>query len=314
MAERNTALLFPGQGSQAVGMLSELAAHSPVILETFAEASEALGFDLWSLCQEGPAATLNQTENTQPAMLAAGIATWRAWRAQGGGEPAWLAGHSLGEYSAPVAANAMSFDDAVRLVRRRGELMQQAVAEGEGAMAAIIGMDEEALERVCAASAGDEVVSCANYNAPGQIVIAGNAGAVARASDAALEAGARRALPLPVSVPSHCGLMQGAAATLREHLATITINRPSIPVIHNADVATHDSPDAIRDCLARQLWQPVRWTSTIARLKANGVERVVECGPGKVLTGLNRRIDRRMSAVALTDPAALAALQEEWKG
>lgn len=311
MSDVKTAFLFPGQGSQSLGMMAELAAEQAIVCETFAAASDALDMDLWALCQEGPLELLNRTTNTQPAMLAAGIATWRVWLAAGGAKPDHLAGHSLGEYSALVAAESINFEDAVRLVRRRGELMQAAVPEGEGAMAAIIGMEDEALEKLCLDVAGDEIVSCANYNAPGQVVIAGQRNAVQRACEMALDVGARRALPLPVSVPSHCMLMRDAAGELHEALNAIAIETPAIPVIHNADVQAHDDPELIRDTLARQLWQPVRWTRTIQALSAAGTGRFVECGPGKVLAGLNRRIERQLPIDALTDMAALKQLQEE---
>ncbi len=308
----SSAFLFPGQGSQSIGMLAELAGAAPVVGETFAEASEALGMDLWRLSQDGPEADLNRTENTQPALLAADIATWRAWRGLGGPMPSAMAGHSLGEYAALVAADALDFADAVRLVRRRGQLMQQAVPEGQGAMAAILGLDDAVLEGLCAEVAGDEVVSCANYNSPGQVVIAGARSAVDRACEAASAAGARRALPLPVSVPSHCALMRGAADELAAELAAIEVRTPLVPVWHNADVASHAEADAIRDALARQLWQPVRWTRTIEALVAGGVTRFAECGPGKVLAGLNRRISRESAITALDSIAALEQLNEEW--
>ncbi len=311
MSASKTAFLFPGQGSQSLGMMAGLADSQPVVMDTFREASEALDQDLWGLSQEGPLEALNRTANTQPVMLTAGVATWRAWQAMGGSQPAFMAGHSLGEYSALVAAQAIDFVDAVRLVRRRGELMQAAVPEGEGAMAAIIGMDDKTLEKLCLDVAGDEIVSCANYNAPGQVVIAGQRTAVERACEVALDTGARRALPLPVSVPSHCMLMRDAAGELHETLRAITINRPGIPVIHNADVQAHDDPELIRDTLARQLWQPVHWTRTIQMLAGQGTHRFVECGPGKVLAGLNRRIERNSPVNALTDTASMETLQEE---
>lgn len=314
MSKTKTAFLFPGQGSQSIGMMAELSASQDVVSETFAAASDALDMDLWSLCQDGPLDDLNRTANTQPVMLAAGVATWRAWLGAGGVKPDYFAGHSLGEYSALVASEAINFVDAVRLVRRRGELMQEAVPEGAGAMAAIIGMEDEALEKLCLDVAGDEIVSCANYNAPGQVVIAGQRNAVERACELALDVGARRALPLPVSVPSHCLLMRDAAGELHEALNVISINKPAIPVIHNADVQAHDDPELIRDTLARQLWQPVRWTRTIQALSAAGAERFVECGPGKVLAGLNRRIERQRPIDALTDTAALNTLLEELAG
>jgi [acyl-carrier-protein] S-malonyltransferase len=302
----STAFLFPGQGSQSVGMLSSLAASGPWVTETFNEASEALGLDLWQLCQHGPEQELNRTEHTQPAMLAADIATWRAWLAMGGFQPQQLAGHSLGEYAALVAAGSLDFVAAVRLVALRGRLMQEATPEGVGAMAAILGMEDAELEAICAAQAGSEVVSCANYNAPGQVVIAGHRAAVERVCEAAKQAGARRALPLPVSVPSHCQLMAGAADQLGEALHGLVVQAPRIPVWHNADVARHDNADHIRSALARQLWMPVRWTATIAALQQAGVGRFFECGPGKVLAGLNKRIDREAHTVALVDAQSIS--------
>lgn len=306
-----TVFLFPGQGSQSIGMMKNLAQDQPSVMETFNEASEALDFNLWSLIQEGPLEDLNRTENTQPAMLAAGIATWRAWRSMGGSLPTHLAGHSLGEYSALVAAQSLEFADALKLVRHRGALMQAAVPEDEGAMAAIIGMDNAALETLCIEAAGDEIVSCANYNAPGQVVIAGQRSAVERACALALDVGARRAIPLPVSVPSHCMLMRDAAGELHDALKELTVTSPKIPVVHNADVQSHDDPELIRDMLARQLWLPVQWTRTIQMLVEHDAQCFVECGPGKVLAGLNRRIERHVPVHALTDTAALEKLQEE---
>jgi len=296
-----TAFLFPGQGSQSVGMLAGLAAAEPVVEATFAEASRALGYDLWNLCLAGPEERLNRTEITQPAMLAADIATWRAWLGQGGAHPEFMAGHSLGEYAALVAAGSLDFADAVRLVEERGRLMQSATPEGVGAMAAILGLDDEALQEICARAAGTEVVSCANYNAPGQVVIAGHRGAVERACEAAREAGARRTVALAVSVPSHCALMRAAAERLAETLAATDLSAPRVPVVHNADVAAHPDAAAIRDALVRQLWQPVRWTATIRHLVGQGVDRFIECGPGKVLAGLNRRISRESGVEALSD-------------
>lgn len=295
------AFLFPGQGSQSVGMLADLASGAAEIEHTFAEASEVLGYDLWAVCQDGPADRLNRTEVTQPAMLSAGIATWRTWRSAGGVTPAWFAGHSLGEYSALVAADALDFADAVRVVALRGSLMQAAVPEGVGAMAAVIGMDDEALVAVCEAAAQGEVVSCANFNAPGQVVIAGNRTAVQRAGEAAQAAGARRVIPLPVSVPSHCALMKSATDELRSALQAVDFRTPSVPVIQNADVRSWSDPADIVDALVRQLWQPVRWTETILALVGEGVDTLVECGPGKVLAGLNRRISRETNTIAFTD-------------
>ncbi|NNE06464.1 MAG: ACP S-malonyltransferase [Xanthomonadales bacterium] len=312
MSDNNkTAFLFPGQGSQSLGMMAELAEFSPLVRKVFDQASQALGFDLWGMCQQGPETALNQTENTQPAMLAAGFATWRVWLDSGGQAPAVMAGHSLGEYTALVAAGALSFDDAIRTVALRGRLMQIAAPEGVGAMAAVLGMDDADLAAICEQAAGDEIVSCANFNAPGQVVIAGHRSAVERACEAAKSAGARRALLLPVSVPSHCLLMKPAAEELAVHLQELEISSPSPGVLHNADVAAYEQPDEIRDALARQLWQPVRWTETIRQLTAQGISRFIECGPGRVLAGLNRRIDRAVETHALTDGAAFVAAMGE---
>ena len=302
-----TAFLFPGQGSQSVGMLAELAGEHPVVEETFAAASGVLGYDLWEICQAGPADSLNRTEVTQPAMLAAGIATWRAWLAGGGARPDFMAGHSLGEYSALVAAGVIGFEDAVATVAERGRLMQEATPEGTGAMAAVLGLEDQQLVDICADLSGDAVVSCANFNSPGQVVIAGHAGAVEAACDRAREAGARRALMLPVSVPSHCALMKPAAEKLAQTLVAVALRSATVPVLQNADVAAHATAEAVRDALARQLWQPVRWTETVRSLVGQGVTRFVECGPGKVLVGLNRRITRESETIALTDAAAIEA-------
>ncbi len=308
---KRTAFLFPGQGSQSLGMMAGMAAAHPMVEATFAAASAVLGYDLWAVCQQGPEEQLNRTETTQPAMLAAGVATWRVWREAGGSLPAWMAGHSLGEYSALVASGRLAFADAVAVVAERGRLMQQACPAGEGAMAAVLGLDDDQLEAICRAAAGAEVVSCANYNAPGQVVIAGHRAAVERAGAAATAAGARRVLPLPVSVPSHCGLMKGAAEELGTVLAKLRFASGEVPVIHNADVASYSDEEAVHAALVRQLWQPVRWTETIRFLVQAGVSRFVECGPGKVLAGLNRRIDREVEVLALQDDAALAALLGE---
>jgi [acyl-carrier-protein] S-malonyltransferase len=300
------AFVFPGQGSQSVGMMQGWDDRAEV-RATFAEASDALGQDLWALVTEGPAELLNQTVNTQPAMLAADIAAWRVWQSAGGVVPALLAGHSLGEYAALVAAGALGFADAVRLVRFRAEAMQSAVPEGVGAMAAILGLDDDAVRAVCADAAAGEVVEAVNLNSPGQVVIAGHKGAVERAMVLAKEKGAKRALPLPVSVPSHSSLMLPAAERLLAHLEGVAIAAPAIPVLHNTDVQSHDDAGAIRAALAKQLHTPVRWVETVRALKAAGVERVIECGPGKVLAGLNKRIDDSLPAVALVDEASLAA-------
>ncbi|MEW5965894.1 MAG: ACP S-malonyltransferase [Pseudomonadota bacterium] len=300
------AFVFPGQGSQSVGMMQGLAARPEVRL-TFSEASDALSQDLWTLVAEGPADALNQTVNTQPAMLAADIATWRVWQAMGGPQPEWLAGHSLGEYAALVAAGALGFPDAVKLVRFRAEAMQAAVPEGSGAMAAILGLDDDVVRAVCLEAAAGDVVEAVNLNSPGQVVIAGSRTAVERAMALAKENGAKRALPLPVSVPSHSSLMLPAAEKLLACLQDVAIAAPAIPVLHNTDVETHASPEAIRVALAKQLHTPVRWVETVQAIKAAGAERMVECGPGKVLAGLAKRIDDSLPAVALVDEAGFAA-------
>lgn len=299
------AFVFPGQGSQSVGMLAELAEAQTLVRDTFAEASEALGYDLWKVVSEGPADELNQTHITQPAMLSAGIAVWRIWQAQGGAAPAVMAGHSLGEYSALVAAGSLAFADAVTLVAERGKLMQEAVPAGTGSMAAILGLEDARVIEVCAQAEEGEVVAAVNFNASGQVVIAGHVAAVERAVELAKEAGAKRAVVLPVSVPSHCELMKPAAEKLAERLAAITIASPAIPVINNVDVSKADSADAIRDALVRQLYSPVRWVETIQAMEGEGVDTLVECGPGKVLVGLNKRIVRGMTALPLFDPAGL---------
>lgn len=300
----STAFVFPGQGSQQIGMMDGFADH-PAVRATFDEASDALGEDLWQLAKQGPADALNLTRNTQPLMLAAGVATWRAWQAAGGATPSYVAGHSLGEYSALVAAGAIAFRDAVPLVRFRAEAMQEAVAAGVGAMAAVIGGDDDAIAQACREAAQGEVVEPVNFNAPGQIVIAGNKAAVERAMAAAKARGAKRALLLPVSAPFHSSLLAPAAERLAERLAQVDIAAPAIPVVHNVDVETHAAPDAIRAALARQAASPVRWTETVRWLAAHGVSNVVECGPGKVLAGLARRIDDRLQAFALIDGAAI---------
>lgn len=300
------AFVFPGQGSQSVGMMQGLI-ERPEVRFTFSEASDALSQDLWSLVADGPADALNQTVNTQPAMLAADVATWRIWQATGGPQPDLLAGHSLGEYAALVAAGALDFADAIKLVRFRAEAMQAAVPEGVGAMAAILGLDDDAVRAVCADAAAGEVVEAVNLNSPGQVVIAGNKAAVERAMALAKEKGAKRALPLPVSVPSHSSLMLPAAEKLFAHLETVSIRTPAIPVLHNTDVQRHADPEAIRAALARQLHTPVRWVETVQALKTAGIERVIECGPGKVLAGLCKRIDDTLPAVALVDEASLNA-------
>lgn len=301
------AMVFPGQGSQAVGMLSELAASNPIIEQTFQEASDALGYDLWALVQNGPAEELNKTWQTQPALLTASVALWRLWQQQGGKKPALMAGHSLGEYSALVCAGVIDFADAVRLVELRGKLMQDAVPEGTGAMSAIIGLDDESIAQACIASAQGQVVSPVNFNSPGQVVIAGNKEAVERAGAACKAAGAKRALPLPVSVPSHCALMKPAADKLAIALENITFSAPAIPVVNNVDVKCETSPEAIRSALVRQLYSPVQWTKSVEFIATQGVDRLVEAGPGKVLTGLTKRIVDTLTATAINEPATLSA-------
>ena len=301
------AMVFPGQGSQSVGMLAELAASNPLVETTFGEASAALGYDLWALTQQGPAEELNKTWQTQPALLAASVAIWRVWQQQGGPRPAWLAGHSLGEYSALVCAGALDFAEAVKLVELRGKLMQEAVPAGVGAMSAIIGLDNDAIARACEEAAQGQVVSPVNFNSPGQVVIAGHKEAVERAGAACKAAGAKRALPLPVSVPSHCALMEPAARKLALALDEIRFSAPAIPVVNNVDVKAESDPAAIRDALVRQLHHPVRWTETVQFLAGQGVESLVEAGPGKVLTGLTKRIVDTLTGVAVNDPASLTA-------
>lgn len=299
------AFLFPGQGSQSLNMMDGFAAA--VVKDTFDEASDALGDDLWAMLKADSNEAINQTINTQPLMLAAGVATFRAWLAAGGARPSVVAGHSLGEYSALVAADALDFDDAVRLVRLRAEAMQSAVPAGEGAMAAVLGLEDADIVAACAEAAQGEVVEAVNFNAPGQVVIASGKAAVERAIAACKARGAKRAMPLPVSVPSHCALMKPAAERLAEALESVSINVPVLPVLHNADVAAYSEAAQIRDALVRQLYSPVRWTETIRKLAADGVLLHAECGPGKVLAGLNKRIESTLSTSALTDDAAIAA-------
>ncbi|GKV89135.1 ACP S-malonyltransferase [Pectobacterium carotovorum] len=305
------AMVFPGQGSQTVGMLAELAAEYPIVTETFAQASEVLGYDLWQLTQQGPAEELNKTWQTQPALLTASVAIWRVWQQQGGKTPALMSGHSLGEYSALVCAGVLDFQQAVRLVELRGKLMQEAVPEGTGAMYAIIGLDNEAIAKACEESAQGQVVSPVNFNSPGQVVIAGNKDAVERAGAACKAAGAKRALPLPVSVPSHCALMEPAAKKLAVALESVTFNSPVIPVVNNVDARIETTPEAIRDALVRQLHCPVRWTDCVEFMASQGIESLLEVGPGKVLTGLTKRIVDTLTAAAVNDPASLSAAIEK---
>lgn len=305
------AFVFPGQGSQSVGMLADLAAENPVVEATFREASDALGYDLWALSQQGPAEELNKTWHTQPALLAASVAIWRVWQQRGGKTPAMMAGHSLGEYSALVCAGVMNFADAVRLVELRGKFMQDAVPAGTGAMYAIIGLDDAAIAKACEDAADGQVVSPVNFNSPGQVVIAGNKDAVERAGAACKAAGAKRALPLPVSVPSHCALMKPAADKLAAELQKMTFSAPQIPVVNNVDVKCETAPDAIRDALVRQLYSPVQWTKCVEFMAGQGVTQLLEAGPGKVLTGLTKRIVDTMTATAINEPASLSAALEQ---
>jgi [acyl-carrier-protein] S-malonyltransferase len=299
------AMVFPGQGSQSVGMLRELAAAYPQVEETFAEASAVLGYDLWALAQQGPETELNRTERTQPAMLAAGVAVWRVWQSLGAPRPAVMGGHSLGEYTALVCADALGFRDAVAVVADRGRYMQEAVPQGQGAMAAILGLSDDQVVSACAEAAQGDVVSAANFNSPGQVVIAGTTSAVSRAVDRAKAAGAKRAVLLPVSVPSHCGLMHQAADRLIGRLAGVAVEAPRVPVVHNVDAATHPDPDGIRRALAEQLHRPVRWVDCVRRMAAEGATVLVEAGPGKVLAGLQRRISPEVVALPVLDPDTL---------
>ena len=303
------AFVFPGQGSQSVGMLAALGAAEPVVRETFEEASQVLGYDLWALAQQGPEAELGATERTQPAMLAAGVAVWRAWREHGGAMPVAMAGHSLGEYTALVCSGSLDFRTAVDLVRFRGQAMQRAVPLGTGAMAAVLGLDDADVEAACREAAGDEVVEPVNFNAPGQVVIAGHAAAVVRAIEAAKARGAKRAVQLPVSVPSHSSLMVGAADELAARLATVEVRMPNVPDVYTVEVRRHESPDGIRAALREQLFKPVRWADTVRAMLASGVTTLVECGPGKVLTSLNKRVEKRpdLKVLAVDDPDTLAA-------
>lgn len=309
----NFAVVFPGQGSQSIGMLGELSDKYCIIKQIFTEASEILDYDLWNLCQQGPEDRLNATEHTQPALLTAGVAVWRVWQAQGGPIPVAMAGHSLGEYTALVCAGALDFRTAVKLVEFRGQVMQQAVPPGEGAMAAIIGLDDAAVQAACMEAAQGQVVEAVNFNAPGQVVIAGNSAAVERASEACKVRGAKRALPLPVSAPSHCALMRPAAERLAERLSSVAFSAPAIQVIHNVDVLPHPDAGAIRAALTAQLHSPVRWVETVQRLASQGVTRLVELGPGRVLSGLAKRIDKAVEARSVNDPASLEAALAEVK-
>ncbi|HAS6065891.1 TPA: ACP S-malonyltransferase [Vibrio vulnificus] len=303
------AIVFPGQGSQAVGMLADLGEQYEIVKQTFAQASEALGYDLWALVQNGPAEDLNQTFRTQPALLASSVAIWRVWQELGLAQPENLAGHSLGEYSALVCAGVIDFQEAIKLVELRGQLMQEAVPAGTGAMYAIIGLDDEAIAKACEEAAQGEVVSPVNFNSPGQVVIAGSKDAVERAGALCKEAGAKRALPLPVSVPSHCALMKPAADKLAVALESIEFKAPQLPVINNVDVVAETDPAKIKDALVRQLYSPVRWTESVELMSSQGVEKLLEMGPGKVLTGLTKRIVKSLEAAAVNDVASLDAVK-----
>lgn len=307
--QNNLAFVFPGQGSQTVGMLSDFADNT-IVQETFAEASNALGYDLWQLVAQGPAEKLNATNHTQPALLTASVALWRLWQHESEAKPAVLAGHSLGEYSALVCAGVLSLADAVKLVEKRGEYMQAAVPEGKGAMAAVIGLADNAIIEACEQAAGEQVVSAVNFNSPGQVVIAGNTDAVERAGELCKEAGAKRVLPLPVSVPSHCALMQPAADNLAQAFESVTFNQPEISVVNNVDVAIETDAEKIKSALIRQLYSPVRWTETVEFLANEGVESLLEVGPGKVLQGLTKRINKSLSCVAVNDETSLAKAKE----
>lgn len=306
------AFVFPGQGSQSVGMLSELAAAHPEVLATFEEASQGASVDLWSLAMTGPEDELNQTQNTQPALLAASVAVWRVWQKLGGARPAQLSGHSLGEYSALVCAGSLSLHDAASLVAERGRLMQAAVPAGVGAMAAILGGDDAQIAEVCKEVAQGQVVTPANFNSPGQLVIAGHAEAVDRALGRLAGLGVKKAIKLAVSVPSHCALMREAADQLGERMSMIHWHQPSIPVVQNADARCHDQIEDIRAALQQQLYLPVRWTECVQALIAGGATRIAECGPGKVLSGLIKRIDKSVEARAIGAPAELDAVLAAW--
>lgn len=314
MTNAALAFVFPGQGSQQIGMLADAAAEFPEIPATFAEASEELGYDLWDLCQSGTQDDINLTERTQPLLLSASVALYRAWSARGGAQPARMAGHSLGEWSALVCSGVLAFPDAVRLVRERGRLMQQAVPAGEGAMAAVIGLDDVAVEAACAQAAQGEVVAAVNYNSPGQVVIAGSAAAVERAIEACKAAGAKRAMPLPVSAPFHTELMRPAAEKLAPQIEATVFHAPEVPIIHNVHARMESDPAAIKALMVEQIYSPVRWTACVQAMVAAGTGQLLECGPGKVLAGLAKRIDRDLACHNIDTPdqfsAALLALAQ----
>lgn len=307
---KDLAFVFPGQGSQAVGMLNNLADSFPEVKALFDKASFVLGRDLWTLVTDGPVEELNQTQNTQPAMLAAGVALWEIWCQKSSVRPAFMAGHSLGEYTALVCSGALFFEDAIRLVDARAQYMQAAVPEGDGAMAAILGLDDAKIVEICEQVAESDIVSAVNFNSPGQVVIAGHTGAVERAIEAAKQAGAKRAVTLPVSVPSHCALMESAAVKLERILTDINLAAPKIEIIHNVDVQTHMAPELIRGALTEQLFKPVRWVETIQLMHQQGVTTFIECGPGKVLTGLDKRIVKDAQHFGLYDTNSVNTLLE----
>ncbi len=310
----NLAFVFPGQGSQSIGMLSELADVYPIVEETFEQASDALSFNLWELVQKGSIEDLNQTHNTQPAMLAAGVAMWRVWCSQSSVRPEWLAGHSLGEYTGLICADSIGFDAGIKLVAKRGRLMQEAVPSGIGAMAAILGLEDHKVVKVCIDNAENEVVSAVNFNAPGQVVIAGHVSAVERVMEAAKEVGARRALKLPVSVPSHCALMESAAVKLDKELQAMDVGIPIMTLVHNVDVAVHSAAEVIRNALKEQLFKPVRWVESIKYMHDQGVTDFIECGPGKVLMGLNKRIVKEANHMTMYNPSTLEKVLEHIDG
>ena len=312
MTNASLAFLFPGQGSQKVGMLADAYAAFASVRDTYTEAADALGYDVWQLIQEGEQEALNMTETTQPVLLTSSVALWRAWQEQGGAQPAVMAGHSLGEFSALVCAGALGFGDAVTLVRQRGAFMQTAVPVGEGAMAAIIGLDDDAINAICAETANIHgVVAAVNFNSPGQVVIAGHTGAVDTAIEALKEAGAKRAMPLPVSAPFHTELMKPAGEKLAEAIATIAISSPTIPVVHNVHAQTESDPERIRALLVEQIYSPVQWTRCVGAMVADGASNMVECGPGKVLSGLNRRIEKSLQSYSLEQPDDLKSAVSE---
>lgn len=301
MSDTTLAFVFPGQGSQKVGMLADIAAQHPVIQETFGEASEALGYDMWSLIQQGEQEQLNLTEKTQPILLTSSVALWRLWLAQGGVKPAVMAGHSLGEFSALVCAGSLRFADAVRLVRDRGQFMQTAVPVGEGAMAAVLGLEDDVIIDICQRSGAEAV----NFNSPGQVVVAGKVAAVDQAIEMLKEAGAKRAMPLPVSAPFHTSLMRPAGEKLAESVAELDVASPEIPVIHNVHAQTETDPEKIKQLLVQQIYSPVLWTGCVQAMVALGIDKTLECGPGKVLSGLSKRIDRSLSSYSIEEPAGL---------